>query len=60
MSAYPAIVTAQYRPVRSVSGPKTTRNPSAAASPSPVTSPTTSAVAPKLASSGPYIERAPS
>ena len=50
----------QNRPVRSVSGPETTRSIRAAASPMPVTIPTTTAVAPSEASSGPVMERAPS
>ncbi len=54
------MVHAQNRWVRSVNGPDTTRNANAAASPMPVTSPTTSAVAPSEASSGPVMERAPS
>jgi len=57
---YPAIVQAQKRRLRSASGPEASRSPSAAASPAPVTTPTTAAEAPRWASSGPVTERAPS
>jgi hypothetical protein len=58
--AYPAIVHSQNLPVRSTSGPETSRSAKAAVSPTPVTTPTTSALAPRCASRGPVIERAPS
>ncbi|SKT82740.1 Uncharacterised protein [Mycobacteroides abscessus subsp. abscessus] len=54
------MVHAQNLRVRSVRGPDTRRSASAAASPIPVTTPTTRALAPSDASSGPVIERAPS
>ncbi|CFE65987.1 Uncharacterised protein [Mycobacterium tuberculosis] len=54
------MVQAQNRRLRSANGPDTSRKPKAAASPTPVTTPTTSPVAPNEASSGPVIERAPS
>ena len=58
--AYPATVHDQYRPDRSASGPEKIRKPSAAASPAPVTRPTTSAEAPSEARNGPVTDRAPS
>ena len=54
------MVQAQNLPVRSVRGPDTRRRIRAAASPTPVTTPTTNAVAPIEASSGPVMDRAPS
>lgn len=53
VSAYPRMVSVQYRPVRSASGPETRRSTSAIASPRPVTAPTSRALAPSEASSGP-------
>lgn len=60
VSAYPPIVHAHNRPVRSANGPKINRSTRAAASPTPVTSPTTTAEAPSDASRGPVTDRAPS
>jgi hypothetical protein len=58
--AYPVTVHDQYRPDRSARGPENSRNPRAAASPAPVTRPTTSAEAPREARKGPVTDRAPS
>ena len=58
--AYPVIVTAQYRRLRSASAPEASRSSSATASPAPVIAPTASAEAPSEDSSGPYRDRPPS
>ena len=55
-----AMTQAQNLRVRSASGPETSRRSSAADSPTPVTRPTTRAVAPRSARSGPVMDRAPS
>lgn len=60
LSAYPAMVHAQKRCVRSASGPENRRSASAAASPTPVTMPISAADAPSAARNGPVTERAPS
>ncbi|HEY7103525.1 MAG TPA: hypothetical protein VH573_17950 [Mycobacteriales bacterium] len=60
VSAYPAIVTAQYRRLRSASIPEASRSSKATASPAPVIAPTASADAPSDDSSGPYSDRPPS
>jgi hypothetical protein len=60
VNAYPATVNAQYRRLRSASGPDTSRPTNAVASPAPVTHPTSTAEPPRDASSGPYTERPPS
>ena len=60
VSAYPAIVTAQYRRLRSASTPEPSRSSRAAASPAPVIAPTASPDAPSDDSSGPYSDRPPS
>jgi hypothetical protein len=60
VTAYPTAVCGQGERDRSTSRPVARRNTSAAASPAPVTAPTTNALAPSDPRYGPMIERAPS